>query len=302
MTATSGPGFSLMMENYGLGIMMEVPTVVVNVQRGGPSTGLPTLVGQSEVMQTKWGTHGDVQAIALAPNSPQECFDLTIQAHNLAERFRTPVVLLSDESVGHMTEMVEIPGPESIKLSKRKRPRMKPENYLPYEGGKNLVPPMPAAGEGYGIITTGLTHDERGYPVINSEAQEILMDRLVRKITEFKDEIIDYEEFMLDDAEVVVVSYGISSRPSKAAVRMARANGIRAGLLRLRTIWPFPEEDVRALAERVSGFVVAEINEGQVVLEVERAVAGRTEVRHVGCGGRIPHPDEVLIAVEEVKR
>lgn len=302
MTATSGPGFSLMMENYGLGIMMEVPTVIVNVQRGGPSTGLPTLVGQGDVMQAKWGTHGDIQAIALSPNSPQECFDLTVRAFNLAERFRTPVVVLSDESVGHMTEMVEIPGPESIKLASRKRPRMKPENYLPYEGGKDMVPPMPSAGEGYGIITTGLTHDERGYPVINSETQEKLLDRLTRKITDFVDEITDYEAFMLEDADVVVVTFGISARPSKAAVRRAREDGIKAGMLRLRTVWPFPEEDIRQLAQRVRGFVVAEVNEGQVVLEVERAVAGMAEVRHVGCGGRIHHPDEILTAIEEVEK
>ncbi|NIP35612.1 MAG: 2-oxoacid:acceptor oxidoreductase subunit alpha, partial [Thermoplasmata archaeon] len=209
------------------------------------STGLPTLVGQGDVMQAKWGTHGDIQAIAVSPNSPQECFDLTIRAFNLAERFRTPVIVLTDESVGHMTEMVEIPGPESIKLVKRKKPRMKPENYLPYEGGKDMVPPMPSAGEGYRIITTGLTHDERGYPVINSEAQEKLLDRLTRKITDFKDEITDYEEFLVDDADVVVVTYGISSRPSKAAVKVARANGIKAGLFRLRTVWPFPEEEIR---------------------------------------------------------
>ena len=302
MTSTSGPGFSLMMENYGLGIMMEVPTVIVNVQRGGPSTGLPTLVGQGDVMQTKWGTHGDIQAIAVSPQSPQECFDLTIRAFNLAERFRTPVVVLSDESVGHMTEMVEIPGPDSIKLVNRKKPRMKPENYLPYEGGKDLVPPMPTAGEGYGIITTGLTHDERGYPIVTSETQEKLMDRLTRKITNFKDEITDYEEFMVKDADVAVVTFGISSRPSKAAVKMARADGIKVGMFRLRTIWPFPEEEIRDLADRVRGFVVAEVNEGQVALEVERAAGGQAEVRHVGCGGRIHHPDEILTAIEEVEK
>ena len=302
MTSTSGPGFSLMMENYGLGIMMEVPTVIVNVQRGGPSTGLPTLVGQGEVMQTKWGTHGDVQAIALSPNSPQECFDLTIRAFNLSERFRHPVVVLSDESVGHMTEMVEIPGPEAINLVNRKKPRMKPENYRPYEGGKDLVPAMPRAGEGYGIITTGLTHDERGYPIVTSVTQEKLLDRLTRKITDFKDEITDYEEFMLKDADVVVVTFGISSRPSKAAVRMARADGIKAGMFRLKTIWPFPEKEIRELTDRVRGFVVAEVNEGQVVLEVERAVCGQAEVRHVGCGGRIHHPDEILTDIEEVKK
>ncbi len=302
MTATSGPGFSLMMENYGLGIMMEVPTVIVNVQRGGPSTGLPTLVGQGDVMQTKWGTHGDIQAIALSPNSPQECFDLTIRAFNLTERFRHPVVVLSDESVGHMTEMVEIPGPETIKLVNRKKPRMKPENYLPYEGGKDLVPPMPSAGEGYRIITTGLVHDERGYPIVDSKTQEGLLDRLTRKITDFKDEITDYEEFMLDDVDVVVVTFGISSRPSKRAVKLARAEGIKVGMLRLRTVWPFPNEVIDEMSERVRGFVVPEVNEGQVVLEVERVVRGRAEVRHVGCGGRIHHPDEILSAIEEVEK
>ncbi len=302
MTATSGPGFSLMMENYGLGIMMEVPTVIVNVMRGGPSTGLPTLVGQGDVMQTKWGTHGDIQAIALSPQSPQECFDLTIRAFNLAERFRTPVVLLADESVGHMTEMVEIPPTESIKLVDRKKPRMKPENYLPYEGGKDLVPPMPAAGDGYRIITTGLTHDERGYPILNSETQEKLIDRLDRKILDFKDEIIDNEEFLLEDADVVIVTYGISSRPSKRAVKLARRDGIKVGMLRLRTLWPFPEEVIEELAGHVRGFVVPEINQGQVVLEVQRAVCGQTEVKHVGCGGRIHHPSEILSAIEEVEK
>jgi len=302
MTATSGPGFSLMMENYGLGIMMEVPTVIVNVMRGGPSTGLPTLVGQGDVMQTKWGTHGDIQAIALCPQSPQECFDLTIRAFNLAERFRTPVVLLTDESVGHMTEMVEIPPPGSIKLVDRKKPRMKPENYLPYEGGKDLVPPMPAAGDGYRIITTGLTHEERGNPTVDSETQEKLIDRLDRKILDFKDEIIDNEEFLLKDADVVVVSYGITARPAKRAVKLARRGGIKVGMLRLRTLWPFPEEEIQELASRVRGFVVPEINQGQVVLEVQRASCGQAEVKHVGCGGRIHHPSEILSAIEEVEK
>jgi 2-oxoglutarate ferredoxin oxidoreductase subunit alpha len=302
MTATSGPGFSLMMENYGLGIMTETPTVIVNVMRGGPSTGLPTLVGQGDVMQAKWGTHGDVQAIALSPQSPQEAFDLTVRAFNLSERFRTPVVVLTDESIGHMTELVDIPAPERITILNRKRPRMKPENYLPYEGGKDLVPPMPDAGEGYRIITTGLTHDERGYPVINPEAQEKLLARLEGKILEFRDEIVDNEEFMVDDADVVVVAYGISSRPAKRAVKLARANGIKAGMLRLRTLWPFPEDEIKALGERVRGFVVPEINQGQVVLEVERVNHGMAEVRHIACGGRIHHPQEILSSIEEVEK
>jgi 2-oxoglutarate ferredoxin oxidoreductase subunit alpha len=302
MTSTSGPGFSLMMENYGLGIMMETPTVIVNVQRGGPSTGLPTLVGQGDVMQAKWGTHGDIQAIAVAPNSPQECFDLTVKAFNLSERFRTPVVVLTDESVGHMTELVEIPSADRIKIVNRKRPRMKPENYLPYEGGKALVPPMPNAGEGYRIITTGLTHDERGYPVITPEAQMKLLQRLEDKILNFKDEITDYEEFLLDDADIAVVSYGIAARPAKRAVKLARNEGIKAGLLRLRTIWPFPNELISDLVDRTRGIVVPEINQGQVVLEVERATCGQVEVRHVGAGGRIHHPEEILSAIEEVEK
>jgi 2-oxoglutarate ferredoxin oxidoreductase subunit alpha len=300
MTSTSGPGFSLMMENYGLGIMMEVPCVIANVQRGGPSTGLPTLVGQGDVMQTKWGSHGDYQAIALAPQSPQELFDETIRAFNLSERFRTPVVILTDESVGHMTELVTIPPPDRIKVVNRKRPRMKPENYLPYEGGKDLVPPMPRAGEGYGIITTGLTHDERGYPVITPEAQEKLLQRLSDKITEFKDEILDWEEFMLEDADVVVVSYGISARPSKRAVNLARDEGIKAGMLRLKTVWPFAEEEISELAETASAFVVPEVNMGQIVLEVERAAQGEAEVRHVGAAGRIHKPSDILTVIEEV--
>jgi 2-oxoglutarate ferredoxin oxidoreductase subunit alpha len=302
MTATSGPGFSLMMENYGLGIMTETPTVIVNVMRGGPSTGLPTLVGQGDVMQTRWGTHGDIQAIALSPQSPQECFDLTVRAFNLSERFRTPVVLLSDESVGHMTELVEIPPHDRIHLVHRKRPRMKADNYLPYEGGKDLVPPMPGAGEGYRILTTGLTHDERGYPIVTSKVHEKLIARLEAKILDFRDEIVDNEEYMLDDADVVVVAYGISSRPAKRAVKLARADGIKAGMLRLRTLWPFPEDEVRALAERVRGFVVPEINQGQVVLEVERVIHGMAEVRHIGCGGRIHHPQEILNVIEEVEK
>jgi 2-oxoglutarate ferredoxin oxidoreductase subunit alpha len=302
MTSTSGPGFSLMMENYGLGIVTETPTVVVNVMRGGPSTGLPTLVGQADVMQAKWGTHGDIQAIALCPQSPQELFDLTIRAFNLAERFRTPVIILTDESVGHMTELVTIPKAEDIELVPRRTPTVPPDKWLPYRVGKDLVPEMPRAGQGYRIITTGLTHDERGYPVITSEAQEAMIQRLADKIVKYKDEIVEFEEYLLDDADVVVLAYGISSRPAKRAVRLARDRGIRAGMLRLRTLWPFADKRVRELAPTVKGYVVPEINMGQVALEVERVVAGTCKVRHIGCSGRIHQPEEILVAIEEVNR
>jgi len=302
MTATSGPGFSLMMENYGLGYVTETPTVVVNVMRGGPSTGLPTLVGQADVMQARWGTHGDIQAIALSPQSPQEAFDLTLRAFDLSERFRTPVVLLADESIGHMTELVTIPSPEDIELVARRAPTVPPDKWMPYRADEDLVPSMPSAGEGYGIVITGLTHDERGYPVITSEAHEAMLQRLNDKIVKYRDEIIDNEEFMLADADIAVVAYGISSRPAKRAVKLARARGVRAGMLRMRTLWPFPEEAIAALAGRVKAFVVPEINMGQMALEVQRAAAGRAPVKHIGCSGRIHLPEEVLAAIEEVAK
>ena len=301
MTATSGPGFSLMMENYGLGIMTETPTVIVDVMRGGPSTGLPTLVGQADVMQARWGTHGDVQAIALAPNSPQECFDMTVRAFNLSERFRTPVLVLSDESVGHMTELVTIPPAGEIELVPRRVPTVPPDKYRPYAVGADLVPEMPRAGQGYRIITTGLTHDERGYPVLTPEVQERLVSRLSEKITRYKDEIIELEGFQLDDADIAVVAYGISSRPAKRAVKLARAEGAKVGMLRLKTLWPFPEDAIRDLSKRVRAFIVPEVNMGQVSLEVERAACGRSQVRHLGCSGRIHKPEEILKAIEEVR-
>jgi 2-oxoglutarate ferredoxin oxidoreductase subunit alpha len=302
MTATSGPGFSLMQENIGYACMTETPCVIIDVQRSGPSTGQATKPAQGDVMQARWGTHGDIQAIALCPQSPQEIFDLTIRAFNLSERFRTPVVLLTDESVGHMTELVTIPKPEDIELTPRCEPTVPPDEWLPYRAGKDLVPEMPRAGQGYRIITTGLTHDERGYPVITSEAQEEMVQRLADKIFKYRSEIVDLEEYLVDDADVVVVTYGISARPSKRAVRLARDRGIRAGMLRLRTLWPFADVRVRELAGKVKGIVVPEINMGQVSLEVERVVAGGCTVRHFGCSGRIHQPEEILAAIEGVGR
>jgi len=303
MTATSGPGISLMMENIGLAAMLEVPCVVANIQRGGPSTGLPTLVGQQDVMQARWGSHGDYEIIALAPSTVQEMFDFTVMAFNLSERFRVPVIILADETVGHMTEKLVIPSPREIPRVNRKRPTAPPGEYLPYKEDGDLVPPMAIAGEGYFIHMTGLTHDERGYPVINAEAQEKLVRRLVDKIRKNAHQIISIEKEMLDDADVVAISYGISARCAIRAVKMAREEGLKAGLLKLNTLWPFPEEEIRKLSERVKGFVVPEVNAGQIVYEVERCSKDKNRVIPVNkLGGDIIPPNEILEALWQTVR
>ncbi len=305
MTATSGPGFSLMMENLGLGIMLETPCVLVNVQRGGPSTGLPTLTGQGDMMQARWGSHGDYSIIALAPSSPQELFDLTIHAFNLSEIYRTPVLVMTDGEVGHMTEKVVIPPAEEIEIVERRKPTVGPDEYLPYhvEPGE-WVSPMATAGDGYHIHITGLTHDERGYPVTSDDsAQWPLVKRLIGKIEENKEDIIILEEEGLDDAEVVVVSYGLSARTSLWPIEMAREEGIRVGLLRLVTVWPFPDEQIHALAAQVDGLVVPEINMGQIVREVERCAAGQAAVFRVSHpGGGIHDPQQVLNTIRDAAR
>ena len=308
MSATSGPGFSLMMENFGLGIMLETPCVLVNVQRGGPSTGLPTLVGQQDMMQARWGSHGDYEVIALAPSSPQELFDLTIRAFNLAEKYRTPVLVMTDAEVGHMTEKVVIPRPEDIEIVNRPMVRkgdVRPDQFRIYRdtgasGGKSPVSPMAVAGEGYRIHITGLTHDERGYPAMNAAAQEWNLERIVNKIRNNQDDIIQVEEQDLKDADVVVVSYGISARTSLWPIAMAKKEGIRVGLLRLITVWPFPDDRIRELAKQVRAFVVAEINMGQIVREVERCAASNAQVHGVNRpGGDILEPDQVLEAIRQ---
>ena len=303
MTATSGPGFSLMMENLGLGIMLETPCVLVNVQRGGPSTGLPTLVGQQDMMQARWGSHGDYEMIALAPTSPQELFDLTIRAFNLAEKYRTPVLVMTDAEVGHMTEKVVIPPPEEVELIDRPQVRrgdVEPDHFRifrdrPQGNGDGYVSPMAVAGQGYRIHVTGLTPDERGYPGMNAQTQEWNIARLMDKIHAHRSDIIAVEERDTDNAEVIVVSYGISARTSLWPVEMARKEGIRVGYLRLITVWPFPEERIRHLAKGIRAFVVPEINMGQMVREVERCAAGQAQVLGANrAGGDILEAHRVL--------
>lgn len=303
MTVTSGPGFSLMMENIGLACMMEVPLVIANVQRGGPSTGLPTLTGQGDMMQVRWGSHGDYEIIALSPDSPQECFDLTIKAFNLSEMFRVPVFIMTDECVGHMHEKVVIPPADEIEIIERKWYEGPKDKYLPYKPDRDLVPFMVKAGDGYRFHTTGLTHDERGYPVINAECQDWCVRHLVDKIRLNADKIIEYKEEETDNAEVVVISYGITSRVAVKAIKDARRAGIKVGSLRLITVWPFPEKRIEELARRIKAFVVPEINLGQIKLEVERASRGKVPVFPVShCGGWVHDPDDILKVIKEAAR
>jgi 2-oxoglutarate ferredoxin oxidoreductase subunit alpha len=302
MTATSGPGFSLMMENLGLGIITETPCVLVNVQRGGPSTGMPTMVGQADMMQARWGSHGHYEIIALTPSSPQELFDLTIHAFNLAEKYRTPVLVMTDEAVGHMTERVVIPPLEKIVHYPRRRPQVPPvDSYLPYQPDPDGVPPMACAGEGYRIHITGLTHDEQGYPdTVSVETQRQLVERLIRKIRDNRHDIIQLREDEVEGAEVIVVAYGISARTAARPVRIAREMGLKVGLLKLVTVWPFAEDRIRDLASQVKAFVVPEINMGQIALEVERCTGGRAETILVPhAGGGLHDPDQVLKAIQE---
>jgi 2-oxoglutarate ferredoxin oxidoreductase subunit alpha len=301
MTATSGPGFTLMMENFGLGVMTETPCVIVDVQRAGPSTGLPTLVSQADIMQAKWGSHGDFEPVAFAPSSPQEMFDLTIAAFNASERLRMPVFVMADEIVGHMTERVTIPTPESLTIVNRKRTPCDGATRLHFAPDEDLVPPMPIAGEGHNVHVTGLTHDERGYPAGDATVHDKLVRRLSRKVQLHADEVGLTEEIMTEDADVIVVAYGAMARSARCAVALAREQGIRAGLFRPLTLWPFPYGKLRERANRARRFVVAEMNLGQIAREVERHLRRpATWVTH--AGGRMIPPEEVLRAVQEAVR
>jgi len=299
-TVTSGPGFSLMMEHIGFAAMTETPCVFVNVQRGGPSTGLPTLPAQADMMQARWGSHGDYEIIALSPSSPQECFDLTIHAFNLSEQFRTPVLVMMDECVGHMTEKVVIPPAEQIEIYPRRLTKKPPEEFRLYEADGDLVPEMVHAGMGYRFHITGLTHDERGYPAMSPVAQDKLIRRLTAKIRNAAERISMREEEGIDEAEVVVVSYGITARVAQRSVELARRKGIKVGKLRLLTVWPFPGRRIREIARRVKAFVVPELNMGQIAREVERAACGAAPTIPVPhAGGTVHRPEQILEAILE---
>lgn len=299
MTATSGPGFSLMQENIGLAVMTEAPCVIVDVMRGGPSTGQPTMAGQQDVMQAKWGSHGDYEIIALAPSSVQEAFDLTVEAFNYAETYRVPVMVMMDAIVGHMWERVVIPPLEQIDIRNRKKPIVPPSEYMPFKPDKDLVPPMAVFGEGYRFHATGLTHEEDGRPRTESiKVQQRLVQRLCDKIRKNSDKIVKVRPVMMEDAEVAVIAYGIESRAALSAVRKARNAGIKAGLLKLVTLWPFPEKQVAEIAKNVKTIIVPEMNYGQLVREVERA-AKVTPVIFLPKLGEEPHrPEEIFEAMK----
>lgn len=302
-TVTSGPGFSLMAEHIGYAAMTETPCVFVDVQRGGPSTGLPTLPAQADMMQARWGSHGDYAIIGICPNSPQECFNQTIKAFNLAEQYRVPVMILMDEVVGHMTEKVIIPPADQIEVEPRHFTTKKPDEFKLYEPKGDMVPDMVRAGDGYRFHITGLTHDDRGYPNMTPAVQEKLITRLVDKVRKNADRIIEYEADGLEDADVVVVCYGITSRVAQRAIDEARAKGLKVGKFRIITAWPFPEKQIRELAGKVKALVVPELNMGQMVLEVERCAGGRCKTVSIPhAGGSVHNPDEILKAIEEAIR
>ena len=295
MTATSGPGFSLMQEGLGYAIMAEIPCVIVDVQRGGPSTGNPTHVSQGDVNQARWGTHGDHAMIALAPSSVLECFTMTVDCVNLSERYRTPVILLSDEVIGHMRESVTLPAPGTYRVEPRRLPEEGLSSYCPYcacEG--EPLPPLAAFGGEYRYHVTGLTHDARGFPTMVKEEVDLKIRGIVGKIENCADQLASYEEFMLEDADVLLFAYGSTARVAKSSVRELRRRGVRAGLLRARTIWPFSDARLKELSEQVKLVVVPEMNLGQLSREVERAICGATDVRALGkVDGDLFTPDEI---------
>lgn len=303
MTVTCGPGISLMAENIGLAVMTETPMVIANVQRGGPSTGLPTLTSQQDMMQVRWCSHGDYNIIALCPDSPQECFDLTIEAFNLSEYYRVPVFIMTDETIGHMYEKVVIPPADQIEVLPRNNYSGPKEDFRPYKFNSKGGNPMTHAGAGHRFHITGLTHNEKGYPQATADQNKVVLTHLMEKINANADKIIRLEERDLEDAEVVVVSYGITSRIAVKAIEDARKEGIKTGSLRLITIWPFCEKRIRELAPKVKAFVVPEINYGQMVREVERSAAGQCKVISVNhCGGAVHEPQVILDAIREAAK
>jgi 2-oxoglutarate ferredoxin oxidoreductase subunit alpha len=306
MTATSGPGFSLMQENLGYAAMAEIPCVIVDVQRGGPSTGLPTAPSQGDVMQSRWGTHGDHPIIVLSPSSVAETFHLTVQAFNFSEqafnfseKYRTPVILLMDEVIAHMREKVELPSAEMVEVTERIGTNVPPEWYFPYEETTSDVPPMISFGEGYRYHMTGLMHDRAGFPTLRLDEINPWLTRVFRKIERGLGEIVMTEEEWTKNARTVVVAYGCTVRSARHAVRMARDKRYKVGLVKLLTIWPFAEEIIERVAHTARRIIVPELNRGQLALEVER-VAGRNKVRRVNrADGEMLTPEQILAAIEE---
>jgi 2-oxoglutarate ferredoxin oxidoreductase subunit alpha len=300
MTVTSGPGFSLMQENIGFACMTEVPCVVVDVQRSGPSTGQPTEPSQGDMMQARWGSHGDYEIIALCPNSVQESLDLTIECFNLSERYRNPVFLMTDGEVGHMREGITIPDFGEYELSEREKPQKPPEEYIPFLPERGKIPRIADFGGGYHTYLTGLTHKPDGLPSTDdAEVHTQLVTRLCEKISDHREKLTRVEELHLDDAEIAIVCYGITSRAAWYAVKSLRSEGMKVGCLRLITVWPFPEELLRRLGERVKRILVPEMNLGQILHKVKEAVGHDTEVARLPRIGGVMHsPQDIIEALK----
>jgi 2-oxoglutarate ferredoxin oxidoreductase subunit alpha len=280
--------------------MTEIPLVIVNVQRLGPSTGKPTAPAQGDVMQARWGSHGDRGVIALSPSTVRETFDVTIQAINFSEKFRTPVIILLDEVIGHMREKIVLPATESIQLIERKKPNVPPDKFLAFKPDEDGIPPMPAFGDGYRYHVTGLAHDETGFPSGSAEITSALIKRLHTKIDNHKAEITLYHEYFMEDAQMAVVAYGVTFRSAIAAVKRAREKGLKVGIIKLITIWPFADEVIAKIAEQVQVIFVPEMNYGQLVNEVQRVVSGRAKVVSLPkVDGNLFTPQEILSALEE---
>ena len=301
MTATSGPGFSLKQENIGYACIAEIPCVIVNVQRSGPSTGLPTSPAQGDYMQARWGTHGDHPVIALSPTTVRETFELTVKAFNFAEKFRTPVILLMDEVIGHLRENMEVPEPGELEVIDRKRPDCPPEEYRAYAMTEDLVPPMADFGKGYRYNITGLFHDETGFPTNNTEVAGKQLDRIMKKVENNFDEINIYEEYMLEDAQYAFITFGGMARSVKEAIRTLRKEGIRIGAFIPKTVWPFPEKQINKLVSDMDGVFVAEMNLGQMILEVQRASQERNKIHAINkANGEVITPEEIIKSFMEV--
>jgi 2-oxoglutarate ferredoxin oxidoreductase subunit alpha len=302
MTATSGPGFSLMQENIGYAYITETPCVIVNVQRGGPSTGLPTKVSQSDTMQARWGTHGDYTAISVAPASVRECFEQTVKAFNFAERFRTPVTVLTDEVIGHMREAIVLPEEGELEVINRERPDVPTEWYHHYEITPSLVSPMAGYGDGYRFHVTGLTHDQDGFPTAKPVEIQQKLDKIRNKIMRFTDELVQLETEMTEDASICVFAYGIAARAARQAVHMAREKRIHAGLIRPITIWPFPDEQIREHLAHARKVLVVELNMGQLVNEIRRIAPRSCKVEQLNrYDGEVLNPVEIFKKIVEVK-
>ena len=295
MTATSGPGISLMQENIGYAFMTETPMVIVNVQRGSPSTAQPTMAAQADMMQARWGSHGDYEPIALSPSSVQEFFDFTIKAFNLAEEYRVTVFVMADEVIGHMREKITIP--DEIEIVARTRPE-KTDDYLPFKHVENGTTPMPAFGDGFDVHITGLTHDERGYPDTNTpETHETLIKRICNKVLMNRDKICSVQSKNCEDADVVIISYGA---PVRSVVEAVGKTDKKVGYIKIDTPWPFPVEQIQELTANASDVLVVEMNLGQMYYEVDRVINDKNVHLLGKIGGLLPTPDEILDEIDKI--